>query len=276
MKINRVLTDHTLIIEEIERSIDLYDCHYIFSFLPKGSFLVGGYIRDIILGKVSREVDIDIVVPSNAVEIGKKIADNTKSKFIILDPKREVVRIFLNTKVEFKGTENIPKNEKYFVASAHQSMFETFALQSVLDYPVFILKKELLKIPLFGQYLKKIKSIEIIRDTTTKENLNFFDKVAKIIKNENRPLLIFPQGTRVKIDDRIPFKKGVGRIYEALNISCVPIALNSGKVWPKNGIIKHPGKITVSFLEPIKPGLNRDEFIKNLEVKIYDEIKNIS
>ena len=187
-----------------------------------------------------------------------------------------VVRIFLNTKVEFKGTENIPKNEKYFVASAHQSMFETFALQSVLDYPVFILKKELLKIPLFGQYLKKIKSIEIIRDTTTKENLNFFDKVAKIVKNENRPLLIFPQGTRVKVEDRVPFKKGVGRIYEALNISCVPIALNSGKVWPKNGIIKYPGKITVSFLEPIKPGLNKEEFIKNLEMKIYDEIKNIS
>ena len=187
-----------------------------------------------------------------------------------------VVRIFLNTKVEFKGIENIPKNEKYFVASAHQSMFETFALQSVLDYPVFILKKELLKIPLFGQYLKKIKSIEIIRDTTTKENLNFFDKVAKIVKNENRPLLIFPQGTRVKVEDRVPFKKGVGRIYEALNISCVPIALNSGKVWPKNGIIKYPGKITVSFLEPIKPGLNKEEFIKNLEMKIYDEIKNIS
>jgi len=187
-----------------------------------------------------------------------------------------IVRIFLNTKVEFIGIEKIPKDERYFVASAHQSMFETFALQSVLNYPVFILKKELLKIPLFGQYLKKIKSIEIIRDTTTKENLNFFEKVAKIVKNENRPLLIFPQGTRVKVEDRVPFKKGVGRIYEALNISCVPIALNSGKVWPKNGIIKYPGKITVSFLEPIKPGLNKEEFIKNLEMKIYDEIKNIS
>jgi len=187
-----------------------------------------------------------------------------------------IVRIFLNTKVEFKGIENIPKTEKYFVASAHQSMFETFALQSVLDYPVFILKKELLKIPLFGLYLKKIKSIEIVRGTTTKDNLNFFDKVANIIKNEKRPLLIFPQGTRVKFDDRVPFKKGAGRIYEALNISCVPVALNSGKVWPKQGIVKYPGKITVSFLKPIEPGLSRDEFIRNLEMKIYDEIKNIS
>ena len=187
-----------------------------------------------------------------------------------------VVKIFLNTKVEFKGIENIPKTGNYFVASAHQSMFETFALQSVLAYPVFILKKELLKIPLFGLYLKKIKSIEIVRDTTTKDNLNFFDKVASIIKNEKRPLLIFPQGTRVKVDNKVPFKKGVGRIYEALNISCVPVALNSGKVWPKHGIIKNPGKITVSFLKPIEPGLNRDDFIKNLETQIYNEIENIS
>ena len=187
-----------------------------------------------------------------------------------------IVKIFLNTKVEFKGIENIPKTKKYFVASAHQSMFETFALQSVLPYPVFILKKELLKIPLFGLYLKKIKSIEIVRDTTTKDNLNFFDKVATIIKNGKRPLLIFPQGTRVKVDDKVPFKKGVGRIYEALNISCIPVSLNSGRVCPKNGIIKHPGKITISFLKPIEPGLKRDDFIKNLETKIYDEIKNIS
>ena len=66
------------------------------------------------------------------------------------------------------------------------------------------------------------------------------------------------------------------KTYESLNISCVPVALNSGKVWPKNGIIKFPGKITVSFLEKIKPGLNKDNFIKELENKIYEEIKNIS
>jgi len=187
-----------------------------------------------------------------------------------------VVKFFLSTKIEIKGTANIPKNEKYFVASAHQSMFETFALQAILDYPVFILKKELLKIPLFGLYLKKIKSIEIARDTITKDNLNFFDRVAETIKTESRPLLIFPQGTRVNVNEKVPFKKGVGRIYEALNIQCIPIALNSGKVWPKKGIIKYPGKITISLLEPIKPGLDKDEFVKKLENKIYEEINNIS
>ena len=149
-----------------------------------------------------------------------------------------VTRFFLKTKVVVIGQNNIPKNEKYFVASAHQSMFETFALQAVLDYPVFILKKELLKIPIFGLYLKKINSIEIVRDTTTKDNLNFFDKVAKTIKNKNRPLLIFPQGTRIKVNEKVPFKKGVGRIYEKLNIPCLPIALNSVNILPKNSLIK--------------------------------------
>ena len=187
-----------------------------------------------------------------------------------------IVRFLLNTKVEIKGINNITKTEKYFLASAHQSMFETFALQAVIDYPVFILKKELLKIPLFGLYLKKIKSIAIVRDTTTKDNLNFFENIAKTLKEENRPLLIFPQGTRIKPNEITPFKKGVGRIYETLNISCIPIALNSGNTWPKKGIIKYPGKITISLLEPIKPGLAKDEFVKLLENKIYEEIKNIS
>ena len=89
-------TDHTLIIQELERSIKINNLNFILSFLPKGSYLVGGYIRDIILGRVTEEVDIDIVVPLNAIEIGKKISDNLESKFIILDKKREVVRIILN------------------------------------------------------------------------------------------------------------------------------------------------------------------------------------
>ena len=89
-------TDHTLIIKEIERSIKFNNWDSILSFLPAGSYLVGGFIRDIILGRVTEEVDIDIVVPLNAIEIGKKISDNIGSKFIILDKKREVVRIILN------------------------------------------------------------------------------------------------------------------------------------------------------------------------------------
>ena len=89
-------TDHTLIIDELETSIKIHNLDLILGFLPKGSYLVGGYIRDIILGRKTEKLDVDIVVPLNAIEIGKKIADNIGSKFIILDQKREVVRIILN------------------------------------------------------------------------------------------------------------------------------------------------------------------------------------
>ena len=95
MKSN-IITDHTLIIDELETSIKIHNWGSILPFLPKGSYLVGGYIRDIILGRVTQEVDVDIVVPLNAIEIGKKISDHIESKFIILDKKREVVRIIFN------------------------------------------------------------------------------------------------------------------------------------------------------------------------------------
>ena len=190
------------------------------------------------------------------------------AKYIVL-----ILRIILNTKVIFHGVENLKKVENYFVASAHQSMFETFALQIPLDGPIFILKKELLNIPLFGWYLRKIGSIAIVRETTTKENLNFFDKVKEKIEKSKRPLLIFPQGTRVKLDENPPFKKGVGRIYKALNLPCIPVALNTGKVWPKNSFMKFSGDIHISFLDPIMPGKDNDEFTKEIENKIYTEIK---
>ena len=191
------------------------------------------------------------------------------AKYIVL-----ILRIILNTKVIFHGLENLKKVDNYFVASAHQSMFETFALQIPLDGPIFILKKELLNIPLFGWYLRKIGSIAIVRETTTKENLNFFDKVKERIEKSKRPLLIFPQGTRVKLDERPPFKKGVGRIYKALNLPCIPVALNTGKVWPKNSFMKHPGDIHISFLEPIISGKDNEEFVRDVESKIYSEIQN--
>ncbi len=190
------------------------------------------------------------------------------AKYIVL-----ILKLVMNTKVIFHGIENLKKVDRFFVASAHQSMFETFALQIPLNGPIFILKKELLNIPLFGWYLRKIGSIAIIRETTTKENLNFFDRIKKKLEESNRPLLIFPQGTRVKLDDHPPFKKGVGRIYKALNLPCIPVALNTGKVWPKNSFIKFSGDIHISFLEPIMPGKDSDEFTIEIENKIYKEIK---
>ena len=182
------------------------------------------------------------------------------------------LKFFLSTKIEIKGKENIVSNEKFFIAASHQSMFETFYLQTIFNSPIFILKKELILIPIFGWYLKKIGSIAIDRDKISRENLNFFDNVSTILNKLKRPLIIFPQGTRVLPNERPPFKKGASRIYEELKITCVPVAINSGYVWPKKGI-KVPNKtITISILKPIKAGMPKDEFVKILENNIYSEL----
>ena len=186
------------------------------------------------------------------------------------------LRIFLQTKIIVKGKENIIKNEKFFIACSHQSMFETFYLQTIFNSPIFILKYELIKIPIFGWYLKKIGSISIDRNKISKNNLGLIDKIKNSIRNSERPLIIFPQGTRVLPNEKVPFKKGVGRIYKALNLPCIPVALNTGKIWPKNSFMKYPGDIHISFLEPIMSGKDNEEFTKDIENQIYNEIRKFS
>ena len=185
------------------------------------------------------------------------------------------LNLFLSTKIVIKGKENIINDEKFFIASSHQSAFETFFLQTIFNAPIFILKKELLKIPVFGWYLKKIGSISIDRNKITRENLGFSEKIKSVANSTNRPIIIFPQATRVDVLDRSPFKKGVKRIYEELNIFCQPVALNSGSVWPKNGKLKPNKILTISVLDPISPGMNSDEFLNKLQKNIYEEIDKI-
>jgi 1-acyl-sn-glycerol-3-phosphate acyltransferase len=182
------------------------------------------------------------------------------------------VKFFLSTKIIIKGKDNIINNKKFFIAVSHQSIFETFYLQTIFNSPVFILKKELLMIPIFGWYLKKIGSISIKRKKITKDNLGFFENISHVINKSNRPLIIFPQGTRVLPNERPPFKKGSSRIYDELKIACQPVAINSGKVWPKNGL-KHSNKtIIISILKPISAGLAKENFIRILEKDIYSEL----
>ncbi len=208
-----------------------------------------------------------LILPQNIVLIGGKLMGYWASFCL---------RLILSVKIKILGKENIIINKKFFIAASHQSMFETFYLQTIFNSPLFILKKELTLIPIFGWYLKKIGSITIKRNKVTKENLGFFDDIKKVVHNTGRPLIIFPQGTRVKPDERPPFKKGVARVYEELNISCQPIAINSGYVWPKKGP-KIPNKeIIISILPSIDYQMEKSDFVNNLEKKIYNELDRIN
>jgi len=182
------------------------------------------------------------------------------------------LKIFLNCTIKIKGSQNLIQEERFFVASAHQSMFETFFLQTIIESPVFILKKELFKIPVFGLFLKKMGSIAIIRNTTTKDNLDFLENISNTLTQNKRTLIIFPQGTRTPVGEKPSFKKGVGKIYEILKMKCLPIALSSGIVWPKDGFKKNTGNITISILSPIDPGMEKETFLNTLEKKIYEEM----
>ena len=187
------------------------------------------------------------------------------------------LKVFLSTKIIIKGKENIITNAKFFIASSHQSMFETFYLQTIFNSPIFILKKELLQIPIFGWYLKKIGSISINRNKTTKDNLGFFDEISNYMINKSeRPIIIFPQGTRLSPDDRSPFKKGAARIYDELKIKCQPVAINSGYVWPKKGVKKSNLNIIISILKPIEKGMKKEEFLNTLEQNIYSELNKLN
>ena len=186
------------------------------------------------------------------------------------------LKIFLSTKIIIKGKENLINKEKFFIASSHQSMFETFFLQTIFNSPIFILKKELLKIPVFGWYLIKIGSISIDREKTTKENLDFFKKISKSINESNRPLIIFPQGTRLMPNDRTQFKKGVSRIYDELKIKCQPVAINSGSVWPKKDSLKPNLTLIISILKPIEAGMSKETFLEILQKDIYTELDSLN
>ena len=186
------------------------------------------------------------------------------------------LKLFLGVNITIKGLENVPKEKKYFVVCSHQSMFETFYLQTIFNAPIFILKKELLKIPIFGWYLKKIGSISINRNKISKDNLGLIDKIKNSVRNSERPLIIFPQGTRVLPNETVPFKKGVGRIYDELKIKCQPVAINSGNVWPKNGSLITNKTITISILTGIKPGMRSAEFTSYIEDRIYNELNSMN
>ncbi len=164
-----------------------------------------------------------------------------------------LMRVICGTRVKILGTGRIPKGPLIF-ASKHQSMWETFALFSLIDQPVVILKRELTWIPFFGWYLLKTGMIGIDR----KAGIRSLKMLIRMTREEirlGRQLVIFPEGTRRPIGAPPAYKSGVAMIYAEGDVPCVPVALNSGL-------------ITVEFLEPLPPGLRRDEFMSRLMASI--------
>ena len=172
------------------------------------------------------------------------------------------LKVFAGIGFEVRG---LPPTGPVLVASKHMSMWDTLALFLVLDSPSIVLKRELLYIPFYGWFLWRAAAIPIDRSARASA-LRKMSQAAKHALGEGRPLLIFPEGTRKKPGAAPDYKPGVAGLYGMLEVPCVPVALNSGVYW--TSFLKHPGTITLEFLEVIPPGLKRGAFMALLEKRI--------
>lgn len=168
--------------------------------------------------------------------------------------------------VEIRGREHIP-NGAALIAVKHQSALETFSLMPELRDPAFVLKRELLAIPFFGWFLKRLEMIALNREAGSdalKQLITQAEKAAKA----GRQVVIYPEGTRRAVGDPPIYKSGVALLYKRMNRPCVPVAINTGVFWPKSSTGWRRGRAVIEFLEPIPAGLDRATFERALRTRI--------
>lgn len=183
-----------------------------------------------------------------------------------------LLRVVCGTKVEWRGAQNIPKGA-CIVACKHQSLWETFSLYAILDDPVYVLKRELMWVPLFGWYMWKAGLIPIDRSAGMAALARLTARAQRALASAHpRQVVIFPEGTRRPPGAEPSYKPGIVHLYNKANVAVVPLALNSGVFWPRRSWLRLPGTIVAEFLEPIPPGLDKAAFFKRLQ----DDIKSAS
>jgi 1-acyl-sn-glycerol-3-phosphate acyltransferase len=184
-----------------------------------------------------------------------------------------LLRVVCNVKVEYRGLEKIPKGP-LLVACKHQSMWETFALLQRFDQPLYILKRELTRIPFFGWYVVKAGMIAVDRSAGGRALLKMVRQASEEVR-KGRQLIIFPEGTRRPVGAPPAYKPGVAQLYASCRESCLPVALNSGLFWPRRTFMRYPGTLVVEFLDPVPPGLPRDEFLARISAVIEDATRRL-
>ena len=181
----------------------------------------------------------------------------------------------LGLSYEIRGAENLPEESPYIIAAKHQSAYETFKLHFLFKDPATILKQELLKIPLWGKYLEKSDVIAIDR-SSPKAAIRSMKDGARRVAAQKRPIVIFPQGTRVPPGvgtDKKPYKAGVAHIQKATGLPIIPMATNTGVFYPKGAWCKRPGRVIFEFLSPIEAseGRSTSETTKKLEAALEEK-----
>lgn len=168
--------------------------------------------------------------------------------------------------IKIEGIENIPSTP-FIIASKHQSDLETILFHFIINKPVYILKAELIKIPLFGWYLTRMGMIFIDRQSKSKALREIINKSEQVLI-KSRPIIIFPEGTRVGLSQQVKYQVGIVALYNQLPYPVIPVALNTGLFWPKSNFIRRPGICTIKILPRIEPGLDKEQFLSYLQKQI--------
>lgn len=175
-----------------------------------------------------------------------------------------LLRTIVGLDWEVRGS---PPKGAALIAAKHQSAWETLVFTLIVDRPAFVMKQSLLWAPPYGPYLAKAGMVAIDRSGGSKAIRSMLASAQRIAA-EDRPVVIFPEGTRKAPHAAPEYHPGVAALYRGLDVPTTPVALNSGVFWGRNAFIKRPGMIVVEFLEPIEPGLDRRAFMARLEDSI--------
>jgi 1-acyl-sn-glycerol-3-phosphate acyltransferase len=184
-----------------------------------------------------------------------------------------LLRVVVGLRYEIRGREKIPPGP-LIVAAKHQSAWETIALMPLFDNPLFIVKRELMWIPLFGWFMRKGRMVPVDRSAGLRA-LNAMIARARTELAKGRQLIIFPEGTRRPAGAEPSYKPGVALLYVKAAVPCLPLALNSGLFWPRRSIMRRPGTVVVEILDPIAPGMGREAFFDRLESAIEGATKKL-
>lgn len=168
--------------------------------------------------------------------------------------------------VEVRGVAHLPDGPA-IIASKHQSAWDTLIYHVVVKDPALVMKRELLLIPLYGWYCRKSAMIPVDRRGGVGALKVLLAAVQRAL-SERRPVVIFPEGTRSAVGQRLDYQPGVAALYKKLGVPIVPVAVNSGLFWPRRRMVRGPGTITLAFQPPIAPGLERAAFMAELRDRI--------
>jgi 1-acyl-sn-glycerol-3-phosphate acyltransferase len=185
-----------------------------------------------------------------------------------------LLKITVGLDFEVRGREHIPDGPM-ILTSKHQSAWDTIIFAVALHDPVYVMKKQLLHIPVYGWYLYRLDMIAIDRDFGAISLKNMIRQARRVISEGRRHIVIFPEGGRVEPDDSLPYQSGVAGLYSMLGIPVVPVALNSGLFWGRRKFLKYPGTITLEFLPIITPGMPREAFMAEMEERVETASKRL-